>query len=166
MVIEGQRAVRLVAIKLLLLSASLAAIGAAMPGHENGSIAEATWGGMKLMHLILATASSGASLFFRRQLDRRELAATVVCGVLFGVAGPPVLSWVLTWWSDGKIAALPAPVENMAAIFLGVLGVYIVPALQSAGEAFKKNPLGFVPWLKGGATAPPPGSEDKQGGQP
>jgi uncharacterized membrane protein YfcA len=121
---------------------------------------------MKLLHLILATMSSGASLFFRKQLDRRELAATVVCGVIFGVAGPPCLSFVAAWFTEGKIAALPAPLENMAAILLGVLGVYIIPALQRAGETFKANPLAFVPWLKGGATTPPPGDEGKQGGQP
>jgi hypothetical protein len=159
-----QRAVRLVAIKLLLLSVSLAALGAVVPSQAE-SLADATWGGMKLMHLILATASSGASLFFRRQLDRRELAATVVCGVLFGMAGPPVLSWAAAWWTDGKIAAAPS-VENLAAILLGVFGVYIIPALQSAGESFKKNPLSFVPWLRGGATAPPPDGESKQGSQP
>lgn len=161
----GRDAVRMVGLKLLLLSASLAAIGAVVPAEPH-SIADTAWGGMKLLHLILGTASAGASLFFRPQVNGKILGATISCGILFALAGPPFLVWGAAWWTDGK-TNIPAPVENMLAIVLGVLGVYVIPALQKVGETIRANPLGFFSWFKGGGTAPPPGAaSDDKGGQP
>lgn len=161
---EAHRAVRMLGLKLLLLSASMAAMGAALPALSDQSLAEATWGGMKLLHLILGTMGAGASLFFLPQFNGKALGATVTCGILSAVLMTPVVAWAYTEHLSSTKAALPGSVENLIAMALGIAGVYIIPGIQRASEAFKSNPLGFVDWLRGRGAAPAP-PEDK-GGQP
>lgn len=158
---ETNVAVRMVGLKLLLLSASLAALGAVAPGEQH-SIAEATWGGMKLLNLILGTAAAGASLFLRPQVNGRLLGATISCGILCAVAGTPFLAWMFTAYFEKPF---PGPLENVLAVVMGVGGVYIIPGLQSVSEAFRANPLGFVDWIRGRGAPPMPPPSDK-GGQP
>lgn len=159
---EASWAVRVVGLKLLLLSASLAALASAVPGVDaQHSIAEAAWGGMKLLHLILGTAAAGASLFLRPQVNGKVLGATISCGILCAIAGTPFLAWAYTAYFE---KAFPGPAENVLAIALGVGGVYIIPGLQSVSEAFKANPLGFLDWIRGKGAPPMPPSD--KGGQP
>lgn len=173
---EANRAARLLGLKMFLLSASLAAVGAAMPSAvSDQSLADATWGGMKLLHIILGTMGAGASLFFLPQFNGKALGATVTCGIACAVVGTPALSWIYTeHWSATK-AALPVPVDNLLAMALGVAGVYIIPAFQGLSAAFKRNPLGFVDWLRGRGAAPgqapppepaPTQPQDSGGGRP
>jgi hypothetical protein len=157
---EPRRAVRMVGLKLLLLSVSLAALGAVAPGEQH-SIAEATWGGMKLLHLILGTAAAGASLFLRPQVNGKLLGATISCGILCAIAGTPLLAWAFTAYLEKPF---PGPLENALAIAMGVGGIYIIPGLQSVSEAFKSNPLGFIDWLRGKGSPPAPPSD--KGSQP
>lgn len=161
---EAHRAVRLVGLKLLLLSASLAAFGAVVPGVTDQSLADASWGGMKLLHFVLGAMGAGASLFFLPQFNGKWLGATVTCGILCAVVGTPAMGLIWTDYVPGTKGPLPGPVENLLAMALGVAGVNIIPALQRGAAAFKANPLGFVDWLRGRGSPPSP-PEDK-GGQP
>lgn len=158
---DAQRAVRLVGLKLLLLSVSLAAVGAAVPGANDHSLAEASWGGMKLLHLILGAAGAGASLFFLPQFNGKWLGATVTCGIVCAVSGTPAVAWA---FAEYLAKALPGPVENLLALALGVGGVHIIPTLQGVADAVRRNPFGFIDWLRGrGGPPTPPGDK---GGQP
>lgn len=159
---DAARAVRLLGLKLMLLSVSLAAVGSALPAADQ-SLAEASWGGMKLLHLILGTMGAGASLFFLPQLNGKSLSATVTCGILCAVVGTPVAAWAYAeHLTSGKV--LPGPVENLLAMALGVAGVYIIPGVQRLSASFKSNPLGFLDWIfRRGA---PPSAPDDKGGQP
>jgi hypothetical protein len=157
---DASRAVRMAGLKLVLLSLSLAALGAVAPGDPT-SMAESTWGGMKLLHLILGTAAAGASLFLRPQVNGKQLGATISCGILCAIAGTPFLAWAFTAYFEKPF---PSPAENVLAIAMGVGGVYIIPGLQSVSEAFKANPLGFIDWLRGKGAPPAPPAD--KGGQP
>lgn len=152
------RAVRMLGLKLLLLSVSIAAV-AAGAGDER-SLAAASWGGMKLLHLILGTMGAGTSLFFLPQFTGRTLSATVVCGVVCAVVGTPFVVWMSAAYL-GKSVAEPA--ENLLAMALGVAGVYLIPGVQRAAESFRTNPFGVLDWVRGRGAAP--GAGDK-GGQP
>lgn len=152
--IEATRAVRMAGLKLLLCALSFGALAAVVhPGDV--PLAEVSWGGMKVLHVILGTFAAGVSLFFAPQFTGKTLGATISCGLLFSAVGPPSITWFVQLWTGGQ-TFVPVPVENLLAIALGVLGVYIVPALQRLGEAIKANPTGF--W-KG----PPPDAQDKGG---
>lgn len=155
----AQHAVRIVGLKLLLLSASMA-LAAVTPGAEQ-SIAEVSWGGMKLLHLILGTAAAGASLFLHPQLTGKVLGATISCGILCAIAGTPAFVWAFSAYFDKPF---PGPLENVLAIALGVGGVYIIPGLQRISESFRANPLGFVDWIRGRGAPPAPPAD--KGGQP
>lgn len=153
--IEKTWAVRVVGLKLLLLALSFGALAAAVvPGEA--SLADASWGGMKLLHLILGTMGAGASLFFLPQFNGKSLGATVTCGILCAVVGTPVAAWAYAeYLTSAKV--LPVPVENLLSMALGVAGVYIIPGVQRLSASFKANPLGFVDWiLRRGAAPPPP----------
>lgn len=150
---EANRTVRMLGLKLLLLSASMAAVGAALPLSDQ-SLAEATWGGMKLLHLVLGTMGAGASLFFLPQFTGKALGATVTCGIACAVAGTPFLSWAYAeYWSATRTAP-PMPVENLMAMALGVAGVYIIPLVQRVSAAFEANPWGVVDWVRSRGQAP------------
>ncbi len=152
---------RAAGLMLLALAASCRAIAAAVapPGVP---LDEAAWGGMKLLHLTLSAAAAGASLFFVPQFSGRALGATVTCGILFGTAGPPAVAWAVSWYTDGR-AVMPGPVLNLVAIVLGIVGVYIIPALNKMGAAFAAKPFSFIPWFRSGGTTPGPDEVGKEG---
>jgi hypothetical protein len=158
-----QMAARVMGLKLLLFSVSLAAVGA-VPGMSDQSLADATWGGMKLLHFVLGAMGAGASLFFLPQFNGKWLGATVTCGILCAVVGTPALGLIWVEYVPWTKGPLPGPVENLLAMALGVAGVNIIPALQRGAEAFRANPLAFFDWLRGRGSPPPP-PEDK-GGRP
>lgn len=160
----ANRAVRMVGLKLLLLSFSVAVFAAVSPVSDE-SLAQATWGGMKLLHLILGTMGAGASLFFLPQFTGKALGATVTCGIICATVGTPVLAWIFgEYVSKTAAAQLPGPVENLLAMALGIAGVYIIPGIQRASNSFKTNPFGVLDWLRGRAA--PPGASEDRGGQP
>jgi hypothetical protein len=72
-------AARILGFKLILLAVSFAAVGATIAPHP-GLAEAATWGGMKLLHLILGMFGAGASLFFLPQFTLKWLGATVCAG--------------------------------------------------------------------------------------
>lgn len=161
---DARRVARVMGFKLLILSGSFAALASALPAPAQASLAEASWAGMKLLHLILGTAGAGASLFFLPQFNGRSLAATVVCGVLCAVVGTPLVVWLATaalnkYFAPGSI--LPGSAENALAVSMGVAGVYIIPAIQNAATAFRADPWGMVARFFGRTPPPPP-----PGGQP
>lgn len=147
---------RVLGIKLILLAVSFAAVGQTVtPG---ATFAEATWGGMKLLHLILGMMGSGVSLFFLPQLNARWLGATVTAGLVLAITGTPVAVW-----GAGVYFAtpLPGPLENLLALAFGFTGVYLLAAGQRMAETFKANPWGVLTWLRGGGVGAPP-----QAGEP
>lgn len=148
--------VRMAGLKLMLLAVSMGALAASVPVAADATLADAAWGGMKLLHLILGTAAAGASLFFLPQFSGRALGATISCGILCAVGGTPALTWAFSAYYD---KALPGPVENVLAIALGVGGVYIVPGIQRLWESFRANPLGFLDWIRTRGAPPPPPDE-------
>lgn len=154
----ARTAVRVMSLKLVLLSASLAVFGAALP---EPALEEASFGGMKLMHLILGTAGAGVTLWFNDKLDAKILGATITCGIVCAVAGTPFLAYgFIHWFTETPRAALPGPAENLLAVALGAMGLYLIPGLQKAAKAFKEDPLAFIERLRRGG--PPPNG----GGQP
>lgn len=157
-------AVRLVALKLLILDASFAAFAAVVTPPE-ASMAEATWGGMKLLHLILGTAGAGSTLWFVDRFDPKVLGATITCGIVCAVGGTPFLAHgYATWFTDIARAPLPTPAENLLAIALGAGGLYIIPAIQNIAKIFRDNPFALFDWIRG--RGGPPGGSPPAGGQP
>ena len=159
-------AARAMGLSLILMAVSLAAVAATIA--PEGSVADATWGGMKLLHLILGMLGAGATLFFLPQFTLRWLGATVTCGILCAIVGTPFLIWAFTAYFDRPF---PAPAENVLAIVMGVAGVNIIPTIQYMGASVRANPWGFLSWIRGGAAAPPPvppadTTEEPKGGRP
>ena len=149
-------AARLVGLKLALLAVSFAAVAAGV-AQDTQSIAELNFGGMKLMHLLVGTFFAGLSLWFVPQLTGRVLGATISCGLGFATVGTSlflfVIEHVLNW---GRV---PAPVENMIAAVLGVLGVFIIPGLRELGRQWGEDPRGFIAWLRNRNSQPPTGGQ-------
>jgi hypothetical protein len=149
---DARQVARMLGLKMLILSVSFAAVAAALPDPAQASIESASWGGMKLLHLIMGTMGAGMSLWFLPQFTGRWLGATVSCGIGCAAVLTPLVT--LTFQSYFGFP-LPGPAENALALAIGVAGVYIIPGFQRAAEAFKSNPLGFLDWLRG--RGPPPG---------
>jgi hypothetical protein len=162
-------AARGVGLKLMLCALSLGAAAASVHGAPEQSLAEATWGGMKLLHLILGMMGSGASLFFLPQLTPKWLGATVTCGIVCALTGTPLCALLASeYLLAGK--PLPGPAENLLAVSMGVGGVYIIPAVMKLWAIVRNDPLAIVRWVlswRRVPIAPDPGaSEDHKGVQP
>jgi hypothetical protein len=138
-------AVRLVGLKLLLFSVSLAATATAISPDAAQDFATASWGGMKLLHLILGTMGAGASLFFLPQFSGLALGRTVTCGILCALVGTPLLKALFVRYLGEPIEGA----ENVVAVVLGVGGVYIIPGAQKAWTAFREDPFAIVDRLRG-----------------
>lgn len=149
---KASRAVRWVGVKLLLLSVSLAAVGSVVAPAAGQDIATVTWGGMKLMHLILGTAGAGVSLFFLPQFTGVALGRTVASGVLCAFVGTPLAMAAYARYVGEPLAGA----ENVLAAALGVFGVYIIPSVMTLGARFKANPGAFLDNLRG---KPPGGGQ-------
>jgi hypothetical protein len=159
---DTTRYVRQAGAKLLMLGASFGAVAAALPGHGDASIAEASWAGIKLVHLILGTMGAGASLFFLPQFTGMALGRVVTCGILCAGVGTPFLSGLGTALMAKYlgITGTIAGGENVLAAALGVGGVHIIPFLQWAFTSFRENPWGFIDRLRGRQAPPgPPGGQ-------
>lgn len=136
--------VRWVGLKILLWSAAFGAAAAALPGPGDAPIAEVSWYGMKLAHLIIGTAAAGASLFFLPQFTGIALGRTVVCGMFCATVGTPLLAALLSALSV-KYLGSPVPgAEPVLAAALGVGGVYIIPMGQRGWEALRNDPWGSL----------------------
>lgn len=156
----SSRAVRVVGMKLLLLSASLTAIAAAGPPAAQ-DLAQAGFAGMKLVHLILGTMGAGASLLFLPQFSGLVLGRTVFCGILAAVVGTPIATRLLEALYGrvvGDNVSLSG-LDNIVAVALGVGGVYIIPAIQRLWQEGGSNPKGFFDRLRGKPPEPPAGGQ-------
>src|SRR6185369_8437334 len=79
---DARQVAKMLGLKLLILSGSFAAVAAILPAPQGEpAIAELTWGGMKLLHLIMGAMGAGMSLWFLPQFTGRWLGATVTCGI-------------------------------------------------------------------------------------
>lgn len=156
---------RSLGLKLIFLAASFAALGAVPVGAEHTTLADASWSGLKLTHLILGMMGSGASLFFLPELSTRWLGATVVCGLVCASGGTPALMWAFTAYFK---APFPPPLENVLGISLGVVGVYVIALMHRLGRWLRNNPLGLLTLARGGAVVDTSQLEDKarERGQP
>ena len=138
-------AARVLGLKLLLLAVSFGAAAASVSAITGAPVAEASWGGMKLLHLILGTMGAGASLFFLPQLSGMALGRTVASGILCSLVGTPFLMAIYAKYMGDPIAGG----ENVLAAALGVGGVYLIPGLQTIWIRVRDNPWGVVDWLRG-----------------
>jgi predicted Na+-dependent transporter len=150
----ARRSAQVLGLKLLILSVSFAAIAEALPEPAQASLENASWGGMKLLHIIMGTMGAGMSLWFLPQFTGRWLGATVTCGIGCAAVLTPLAAWAFQYYF--KIP-MPGPAENAAALAIGVGGVYIIPGFQKAVEGFRSNPMGFLDWLRG--KGPPDGGK-------
>ena len=140
--------VRVFGFKVALLAVAFGAIAANVPapGAPDTSLAEASWYGMKLAHLIIGTAAAGASLFFLPSFSGVALGRTIASGMLCSAVGTPFFAWALTaalrkyLGMDGP----PPVLEPLLAAALGIGGVYIIPTGQRAWEALRDDPLGAI----------------------
>lgn len=159
-------AVRILGLKLVLLAVSFGAVAAALPvGPEQQSLAQASWGGFKLMHLILGTAGAGSALWFIERLNTKSLGMVLTCGILSATGGTPFLSYAWTeWFAATPRPPLPVPVENLLALALGAGGLYLIPAIMGIFRALKENPFLVIDWLRGRGGPPPSPPPPPSGG--
>jgi len=137
--------VRMMGLKLLLLGVCFSALGAALSMQTGMPIDQASWGGMKLLHLILGTMGAGVSLFFLPQFSTLALGRTVFAGVCCAVVGTPFLVALYSKYMGEPLQGA----ENVLAALLGVLGVYLIPGAQALGRKWRDNPWGFIDRIRG-----------------
>jgi drug/metabolite transporter (DMT)-like permease len=117
---------------------------------------QASWGGMKLLHLILGTMGAGVSLVFLPQFSNIALARTMFAGIFCATIVTPLLVALYA-----RYVGDPLPgVENVLAAILGILGVYLIPGAQALASTFRDDPRGFIARLRGRGGPP------RAGGQP
>ena len=95
-----------------------------------------TFSGLKVVTLVFALIGGALGISYTPEITPRMAFAALLSALVFGALGPEVIAF---WW--GK--PLPIMLNNLAAVVLGVLGMFIVPGILVLGKKLRDDPFGF-----------------------
>lgn len=113
-----------------------------------------SWEGIELVSLVLGFIGSALGIAYMPKMDKAQLFAALLSGVVCAALGTPgfefaYMNWSPAWINPGH-EPMPEVLSHIVAFFLGVGGMFIIPGMI----LFWRNPVAFIQWLKG-AKAPP-----------
>lgn len=147
------------------VSLMTAAVTGAVAAGQPVPLEVATWGGVKLAHLMFGAVGCAITLSMVQGWSWGQVAKTMATGLGAAAFATP---YALHYF--GPPEAIAAVGESAYAAAFGAVGVYLIPGLRRAAEAVSANPWGFVDWWRGRGAPPqppqPPGPPSSNGGNP
>lgn len=138
---------------VILAAVSAVAFGADQPPPPSES--RFTWEGIHVIWIILGLIGAALGVGSMPEMTRKQLWTSLGSGLACAIVIPWVLPDAIAWWRNVPAHPLPVPVTGAIAFFLGIGGMFIVPGFIVFWASVKRNPFGFLDWIRGRNPTPP-----------